>query len=289
MYDTLVLGGWTLVTPVEKALWLIESRLDSETSLAEIAEAAGVSRFHLSRAFGVATGHSVMSYLRRRRLSRAAQRLTEPASIILNVALDAGYGSHEAFTRAFRDQFGITPEAVRAQGHTGNIELVAAIGVDSGAFAELEAPRREIGEALLIAGLGERYSFETNQGIPFQWQRFRPYIGNVPGQIGGTTYGVCCNADAAGSFEYLAGVAVANFADVPAELRRIRIPGQEYVVFRHRGHVSGLRRCVYTIWNRWLPASGHEIADSPDFELYGEDFDSTVGTGTIEIWLPIRT
>ena len=277
------------MTPVEKALWLIESRLNNETSLAEIAMAAGVSRFHLSRAFGVTTGHSVMSYLRKRRLSRAAQRLTEPSSTILGIALDAGYGSHEAFTRAFRDQFGITPEAVRALGHTGDINLVEAISVGDGAFVDLEAPRREVGETLLIAGLGERYSFETNRGIPFQWQRFRPYFGNVPGQVGRMTYGVCCNADGAGNFEYLAGVAVANFADVPAELHRIRIPEQEYVVFRHRSHISGLRQCVYTIWNQWLPASDHVIADSPDFELYGEDFDPRVGTGTIEIWLPVRT
>ena len=95
---------------IEKVLWLIESRLDREASLGEIADDAGVSRFHLSRAFGAVTGRSVMTYLRARRLTEAARRLASGVPDILSVALEAGYASHEAFTRAFRDQFGLTPE-----------------------------------------------------------------------------------------------------------------------------------------------------------------------------------
>jgi AraC family transcriptional regulator len=58
-------------------------------------------------------------------------------------------------------------------------------------------------------------------------------------------------------------------------------------VFTHRDHVSRLRATVYTIWNKWLPSSGHEHADAPDFELYSR-FDPRTGLGMIEIWLPIK-
>jgi AraC family transcriptional regulator len=58
-------------------------------------------------------------------------------------------------------------------------------------------------------------------------------------------------------------------------------------VFSHRGHVSTMRSTVYTIWNKWLPASGYKVADAPDFERYDESFDAESGRGTIEIWLPI--
>ena len=74
----------------------------------------------MAHAFGRATGWSVMRYVRGRRLSEAARTLAAGATDILAVALDAGYGSHEAFTRAFRDQFGRTPESVRAQRHLDN-------------------------------------------------------------------------------------------------------------------------------------------------------------------------
>ena len=274
--------------PVGGAVWYIETHLGGALSLAEIADFAKVSRFHLLRAFGAATGRSVMSYVRARRLTEAARQLAAGATDILGVAIGAGYASHEAFTRAFREEFGQTPDAVRAQGHTGNIRLVEALGMTEN-FVSLEQPRFEEGRVILVAGLGERYTFDTNQGIPFLWQRFVPYIGQVEGQVGRATYGVCCNMDGSGSFEYVAGVEVRDFSDVPPELRRIRIPKQRYAVFRHHDHVSTLRLTVYTIWNKWLPQSGCALADSPDYELYAEDFNGRTGTGTIEIWLPIRS
>jgi AraC family transcriptional regulator len=269
--------------PVGKALWFIETRLAGELSLTEIACFSGVSRYNLLRAFGEATGRSVMRHVRGRRLTEAARRLAAGAPDILTVALDAGYASHEAFTRAFRDQFDLTPEAVRMQRHLDNITLVESL------IVELEPPRFENGRMLLIAGLGERYTFETNHGIPRQWERFLPYLGTIPGQVGRTAYGVCCNGDGAGNFDYIAGVEVSSFDDMPDGFSRVRIPAQRYAVFSHRDHVSRIRAAFYTIWNRWLPASNHEHADAPDFERYDERFDPRTGTGTVEIWLPVRS
>ena len=115
---------------VGKAIWFIETHFSGDISLDDVAKAAGVSRFCVVRAFSFATGRSVMGYVRGRRLTEAARSLANGAPDILTVALDAGYGSHEAFTRAFRDQFGLTPETVRAQQHLGNLELVNPIKLD---------------------------------------------------------------------------------------------------------------------------------------------------------------
>ena len=95
--------------------------------------------------------------------------------------IEAGYGSHEAFTRAFRDQFGHTPEAVRAQGNTENIKLLESIKMNETLLDTIDAPRLENGKPLLVAGLNERYSSKTAAGIPAQWQRFGSYIGTIPG------------------------------------------------------------------------------------------------------------
>lgn len=276
------------MNPVGKALWFIEAHLNADASLAEIACTSGVSRYQLLRAFGAATGHSVMRYVRGRRLTEAARYLAAGAPDILTVALDAGYGSHEAFTRAFRDRFGLTPEAVREQRRFDNLPLTEAIRMDETLIVKLDPPRFETGRTLLIAGLGERYSHETCQGIPLQWQRFTPYIGNIGGQIGTMTYGICCNADGAGNFEYVAGVEVSSFDELPAEFRRVRIPEQRYAVFTHREHISAIRATWDTIWNQWLPNSGHEVFDAPDFERYDDRFDAQTGTGEVEIWLPLK-
>jgi AraC family transcriptional regulator len=116
--------------PVGKALWFIESHFAGDITLEEIAEAGGVSRYYMSRAFGTVTGHSAMRYVRGRRLTEAAKSLSAGAADILSVALEAGYGSHEAFTRAFREQFGLTPETVRAQRHLDNLALLEPIKMD---------------------------------------------------------------------------------------------------------------------------------------------------------------
>jgi AraC family transcriptional regulator len=277
------------MNPVGKALWYIESHFAGDITLEEIATASGVSRYHLSRAFGGATGYSVMHYVRGRRLTEAARSLSAGASDILPVALDAGYGSHEAFTRAFRDQFGLTPETVRAQRHLDNLALVEPIKMDQTLLANLAPPRFEHGRSLLIAGLGERYTCETSKAIPSQWQRFVPHLGHIAGQVGQVAYGVRCNSDDEGNFDYICGVEVSSFSDLPQAFSRVRIPKQRYAVFSHRDHVSTIRRTINTIWSQWLPESGHEVADAPDFERCGEDFDPTSGTGTIEIWIPLRS
>jgi AraC family transcriptional regulator len=274
--------------PVRKALWFIESHFAEAISLDDIAAIAGVSRYHVTRAFGEATGLSVMRYVRGRRLSEAAKSLRDGAPDILSVALDAGYGSHEAFTRAFRDQFGQPPETVRAQRHVDNLALVEPIKMDQTLLADLQPPRFETPKPLLVAGLGERYNGDTSKAIPAQWQRFAPHIGNIADQVGATTYGVCHNSDDDGNFDYVAGVEVSSFSRVPPEFARVRIPPQKYAVFTHAEHVSTIRRTVMTIWNKWLPESGLDVVDAPNFERYGQAFDPHTGMGGFEIWIPIK-
>jgi AraC family transcriptional regulator len=280
--------GELTMNPVGRALWFIENHFAGDISLDDIAKVAGVSRYHVTRVFGETTGHSVMRYVRGRRLTEAARSLSKGAPDILTVALDAGYGSHEAFTRAFRSQFGPTPEAVRAQRHLDNIELVEPIKMDETTIANLQPPRFENLKPLLVAGLCERYDCESSKAIPSQWQRFQPYIGNVPGQIGATTYGVRHNSDEEGNFDYIAGVEVTDFSLLPSELTGLRIPPQTYAVFSHRDHIATIRSTIMTIWNKWLPESGHEVADAADFERYGEAFDPRTGMGGLEIWIPIK-
>lgn len=277
------------MNPVGKALWFIESHFAHELTLDEIANCGCVSRFHLARAFEAATGFSVMRYVRGRRLSEAARRLASGAPDILAVAIDAGYGSHEAFTRAFREQFGLTPDALRARGHLDNLALVEPIKMDETLLTRLEPPRFKDGKAFLVAGLSERYTSETCAAIPSQWQRFGDYFGKVPGQMGNVAYGVCYNADDNGNLDYLCGVEVSDFSALPAELSRLRISPQRYAVFSHREHVSTIRRTWNTIWNQWLPASGHIPADAPNFERYDGKFDPVSGMGGLEIWLPLKS
>jgi AraC family transcriptional regulator len=276
------------MNPAQKALWFIEGHLAGSLSLDEIATVAGVSRFHLVRAFAAATGLPVMRYVRARRLTEAARALAAGAPDILHVALEADYGSHEAFTRAFRDHFGITPETVRATACLDRLELLEPILMDQTITDKLPSPRFVTGKAFLVAGLGERYNWESGAAIPGQWQRFHQSVAHIPERVGQVAYGVCCNSDDAGNFDYIAGVEVADFSELPRDFSRVRIPEQKYAVFSHSEHISTIRRTVNTIWNQWLPASGLKAADAPNFERYDVTFDPATGNGGLEIWVPVR-
>ena len=215
--------------------------------------------------------------------------LANGAPDILSLALEADYGSHEAFTRAFRDHFGVTPEAVRSSARLDNLQLQEPILMDSTLTDNLQKPRFQTSKPLLIAGIGERCTHENGgAGIPNQWQRFHQKLGEIPDRVGQVAYGVCCNGDDSGNFDYIAGVEVADFSDLPREFSRVRIPEQKYAVFTHGDHISSIRRTVNTIWNQWLPASGMKAADAPFFERYDENFDPLTGDGGLEIWIPVR-
>jgi AraC family transcriptional regulator len=276
------------MNPVAKALWFIECHFGSEITLAEISEVAGVSRFHMVRAFGMTTGHAVMRYVRARRLTEAARALANGAPDILTVALDAGYNSHEAFTRAFRYQFGLTPDRVRAGGTVEPLHLMEPVKMDDTSKTPLAAPRIEDGRPLLIAGLQDHFTFETIAGIPSLWQRFQAHLGTVPGQAGNTAYGVCFNTDDAGSFDYIAGVEVTDFVDIPKEFARLRLPEQRYAIFTHTDHIATIRGTFMAIFNEWLPTSGYQAADASPIERYDERFDGRTGMGGFEIWIPVR-
>jgi AraC family transcriptional regulator len=280
------------MNPAQRALWYIESHLAEPMTLDEIAAISGVSRFHIVRAFATATGLPVMRYVRARRLSEAARSLAKGAPDILSLALEADYGSHEAFTRAFRDQFGVTPEAVRAATCTGHLKLQEPILMDSTMSDNLAAPRFETAKAFLVAGPTERISCDNGAIIPSLWHRFHQEVVDIPARVGQgksqVAYGVCCNGDDAGNFDYIAGVEVADFSDLPRRFGRIRIPEQRYAVFTHADHVASIRRTVNTIWNQWLPGSGLKAADAPNFERYDEKFDPATGNGGFEIWVPVK-
>jgi AraC family transcriptional regulator len=152
----------------------------------------------------------------------------------------------------------------------------------------VKPPRFETGRALLLTGLNAHYTPETRATIPAQWERFGPFIGNVPGQIGRVAYGVTWNFKADDTFDYLTGVEVSNAITLPTGFSRVEVPEQRYAVFTHDGHVSQIPAAFQYIWGTWLPQSGVAPAPGPVVERYGEGFDPKTGYGDTEFWIPVQ-
>jgi len=276
------------MSAIEKTIWLIETHFGQALSLDEMASHAGLSRTHLSRIFPLTTGYSISGYTRARRLTEAARALAAGAPDILAVALDAGYGSHEAFTRAFREQFGTTPAEVRRRRRLDDLKLVEPLPMHANADFKLADPVIDRHPPLRLAGLRQKHDMSRTNNLPLQWQQFQPYLGHVPDAVPGAAYGVVVSMDE-GLCDYMTAMEVRPDADVPREFITLTVPGQRFARFRHRGHISTIRSTIGAIFAEWLPRSGERQNEELSFlEYYGPDFDGATGLGTIEIWIGLK-
>ena len=271
--------------PIDRTVWYVESHLNRTVSLDDTAKIAGLSKFALTRAFLATTGHTVLAYARARRLSEAAKSLEEGAPSILDVALSVGYASLEAFSRAFRGQFGVTPVEARHRRHS--LLLTEAIDMSNDPTRPALPPRFEDRKAFKVVGFSRRFSMQNISAIPALWQSFNQHIGSIPGEVPGAAYGVCYNQDG-DSFDYLCGVEVQSTSDAPHEFVALEVPPNRYAIFHHGGHVTDIHAIMRTIFSDWAPASGHQIAKAPFFERYGREFDPRTGAGGFDVYVPLK-
>lgn len=138
----------------------------------------------------------------------------------------------------------------------------------------------------LVAGIRRNHSMtEAQTTVPRQWAEFWDL--GLQEADGRRAFGAYCSMSAEG-FEYMTGVEVEDFEDLPSGIGRMRIPAQQYAVFAHTENVSNIGRTWQQIWRNWLPESGFEDAHTPPFELYDERFDPDTGEGGLEVWFPVR-
>lgn len=98
---------------IQKSLDYIETNISDEINIEQLAKGSSLSLFYYQRLFSRLVKKPVREYIKLRRLSRALESLADKQRRILDVALDYGFGSHETFTRAFKEAYKITPEEYR--------------------------------------------------------------------------------------------------------------------------------------------------------------------------------
>jgi AraC family transcriptional regulator len=240
----------------------------------------------LAHAFGETTGMPVMGYVRSRRLSEAARRLADGADNILDLALDYGYASHEAFSRAFRAQFGKTPEAVRREASLEALPVLDPVRIEDANRKSVKPHRVEQQGELIFIGLKALVPFGGENAIPAQWEHFMQRYGEIENKADPVPWGVNADLTDDGVFTYCTAVKVTRASPVPKGLDVVRAAPHRYAVFRHEDHVYTLPQTYAAIWNDWLPDAGG-LADSPSLERHLDTFDTRTGYGGVEIWIPL--
>lgn len=273
---------------VGRAIWHIETNLAAPLTLAGLATVVEVTPFHLARSFAVATGSTVMRYVWRRRLSRAAEALAYGSAPLIEVALDAGYASPEAFARAFRMEMGLSPSALRRHRRIDQLTLTHPLIQRTGMATTLAPPTVKTLAPRRLAGPVVRYDMQTRAGIPAQWAAYNDADVRAPSPSPEDYFGVVFNYDdEAGTFDYLCGQEVPMGARLPAGFAEVTISGV-YACFASSGHISTMGDAWSEIYTDWLARPELRPRSAASVEYYPPAFNGETGEGGFELWLPIE-
>jgi len=284
---------------LNKALNYLEETWDREPDLDQAAALAHCSPFHFLRMFEVVCGLGPGEYSRRRRLSRAALDLAAGNKKVIDIALRYGYESPEAFAKAFKRLFGLTPSEARVPGTSLQtwppLRLAVVLrGEQALRYRIVRQPALEVrGWAVRTTCEGGR----NNREIPAFWdscfadgkiRSLDPWKG-AWGHLG-----VCAEwSRSRQEFTYLIGV-VSPDADLPG-MAKLTVAPATYAVFES---VGPMPHTIQEVWNRafteWFPGSGYEHSGGLDFEVYPPFPDDDPRGDPAhpdcysEVWIPLR-
>lgn len=295
---------------IQKTLNHIEEHICEEIQIEELAEIAALSLFYYQRLFARLVKSPVREYIKMRRLARACTTLRDKKKRIIDVAVEYGFGSHESFTRAFKDIYGITPAQYREDSIIlRNFDkpdlLLNYVMINEGVplisdGLVLEMNRKTVAVPIDFLGavgkipfkrgkmLGERPGVDTADKV---WHAFFHSLKEIPGREGGLHIGVCYPGGAPeGYTTYFVGAEVAPGKEDP-RFASWQLPAREYVVCGFEAENpeqlidSALGKAMkYT--RLWLKEHGLR-AEEFFPEIYYPN-QSTRSTAYMELWIPFR-
>jgi AraC family transcriptional regulator len=260
----------------------LASHLDAELGVAELARIAYFSPFHFHRVFRGMTGESVAGLVRRLRLEHAARALRQSDGSVLDIALGAGYGSPEAFSRAFRDAFGLTPSeyrrAVPPPPYAPPLPL--ALRLDPAGLTVTLEPIGGTTMDVSIEIFPERLAACLRHTGPYtevgpSFRRMFQWAGPA-GVLTPETLIMGLSYDdpesvPADALRYDVCFTLTAPVTVPDGIRIDRIPGGRYATHVMKGPYSQMGDAFRRLFGLWLPASGEEHDDRPCIEIYLND------------------
>ncbi|AKV04487.1 Transcriptional regulator, AraC family [Labilithrix luteola] len=275
---------------VQQAVGRIVHGLDEALDLGCLARGAALSPLHFHRIFRGIVGETPLELHRRLRLERAAHRLANGGASVTSIAFDAGYETHESFTRAFRDAYAASPSEFRERAaeersacrRPPDVELAARCGIHfiEGKRLELPISIQPTGAAIMnvdiqtmpelrVAAVSHRGPYNT---ISNAFERLGGIVGpagliGLPGCKMLAIYHDDPETTPATELRADAGIVVPNDVALPPGLTEIKIPAGKYARTEHVGPYTLLGDTWSRLMGEWLPKSGHRI-NGMMYEVY---------------------
>ena len=274
----------------------IDRQLDQQLELDTLARVANFSAFHFHRLFTAWMGETLGDYVRRRRLEVAALRLVaQPRLPVLQVALSVGFGSTEAFARAFKTRFGSTPSAWR-ESQVSKRDQVKSKHDQASAL-----PSRNHGDmkVTIVDRQPTTVAYLRHVGpygkplADFWIKKVSPWM-ETNGLMGKPRYGISHDdpgITAPEKLRYDAAVEVPEGFVGAGDHQLTVVPGGKYACGRFKGTNEQVGDAWAWLLRDWLPASGMQLDSRPFFEYYPVDAAFNPATGQFEsdICIPVTS
>lgn len=285
----------------------IDRHLDEPLDLETLAGVANFSAFHFHRLFRAWASETLGDYLRRRRVEMGALRLlTQPGSTVLEIALAVGFGSGEAFARAFKQRFGASPSAWREERGRSNSgqedrsldQAGAGLGFDHGfpATPLIEDTTMNASVSLIdMPPTPVAYHRRTGPyGAPighFWMERVAPWMAEND-LFGRVRYGITHDDSSItdpAKCRYDACVAAEPSEVLSGSPMRTVLPGGRYASMRFEGTSDDIDGAWQRLLAGWLPKSGLQLDARPLVEHYPIDakFDPQTGVFDCNLCIPV--
>ncbi|AUZ86693.1 AraC family transcriptional regulator [Arthrobacter agilis] len=286
-----------MITELNKFVEMVEDSLTDDLDVSVVAMELGTTEYHLRRMFSSLAGMPLSEYVRRRRMTLAAGDVLGDGDL-LSIAVRYGYGSSEAFGRAFRSVHGARPGDVRRDGGPLRTQpqLRFRLTVEGRTTMDTRITERP---AFRLVGHAARVPL-IHQGIN---PHIQAHIASLPTDeharlksLGNTEPAgllqVSADVDpdyAEGSeLTYLHGVAITEPTRAPEDLDALEVPTGTWAVFRTEGeYPAALQSAWAATATDWFPSNPWRLRPGPTIVAVLERADD-FSTATCELWLPVE-
>lgn len=275
----------------------VERSTDESLDVPSFAHEHGTTEYHLRRMFSALAQMPLSEYVRRRRMTLAGADLARGENNLLEVAVRYGYGSVEAFGRAFRSVHGTSPADVRRNGGPLSTQptLRFRLRVEGSTAMDVTITHRPefvlIGHAgkvpLVHEGVNPHIQRHISAIAPEEHGRLKALADTEPAGILAVTADLEPDAPEGSMLTYLHGVAVGAATPVPEDLDTMRVQAGTWAVFASSGpHPEALQQLWAATATDWFPSNPWRLRPGPSILRYLE---LTEATATCELWMPIES
>lgn len=275
---------------------LVELDLDEELDVGALAREHGTTEYHLRRMFAALAGMPLSEYIRRRRMTLAGADLAAGAPNLLEIAVRYGYGSTEAFGRAFRAVHGIGPVQARRDGGPLHAQATLRFRLSVEGSTPMDVTITELPELVLAGhaaavpliheGVNPHIQAHIASIAPEEHVRLKALCDAEPSGILAVTADIDPDAPEGTMLTYLHGVALHASTPVPGDLDTIRLETGSWAVFSAEGpHPETLQRLWAATATEWFPSNRWRLRRGPSIVRYLEFSGSHAHC---ELWLPVE-